>query len=108
MLAALNKEMKADLEVMKINLHNALAEKEEIIISQRKTIEEYDEKLRSIAGKDELIAPQSKTISEYDEKLCVLTTNDDISGIKCNQIRKYNVDAIFRTKPKRKGAKTSR
>ena len=55
-------------------------------------------------SREKIMASQSKTISEYDEKLCVLTTNDDISGIKCNQIRKYNVDDIFRTKPKRKGS----
>ena len=48
---AMNEEMKIDFEVRKGNFENAIDVKEKLIVSQRKTIEEDDEKLIGLYGK---------------------------------------------------------
>ena len=78
--ASTNEKMKIDFEVRKVSFENAIEDKEKQIVSQRKTIQ------------------------EYDEKLCLLVTTDSEKGIPCIKLRKHKLEDMFRMKPKRSGS----
>ena len=58
-----------------------------------------------VAEKDKEIVSQRKAIEEYDERLCVLISKESNNGVPCNLLKKQsNEIENFRLKPKRKGS----
>ena len=58
-----------------------------------------------VAEKDKEIVSQRKTMEEYDERLCVLISKESNNGVPCNLLKKQNNKIEnFSLKPKRKGS----